>query len=225
MRNTRKDTLAPLYRRTRGEANQLAHNTNSLHSGRLTIKLAQGGRDAGEVWITFQSAANTVPCEHDFTRDCLTLATVLFASCRQSVRDGGSGDPPWHRNQHARSPLMLGTKRKRLKRKYGPSWWRCNFSERAWGSRMLLGSANLNGTLPASSICLVRSALFPDGCMRISMSCSLGVHVSMLAGAIVVASNSFPSCFCASRRGLPRTHASTQNQGHVDRPTFLTRHL
>ena len=73
MRNSRKDTLAPLYRRTRGEANQLAHNTNSLHSGRLTIKLAQGGRDAGAVWITFQSAANTVPCEHDFTRDCLTL--------------------------------------------------------------------------------------------------------------------------------------------------------
>ena len=32
-------------------------------------------------------------------------------------------------------------------------------------------------------------------------------------------------CFCASRRGLPRTHASTQNQGHVDRPTFLARHL
>ena len=73
MRNTRKDILAPLYRRIRGEANQLAHNTNSLHSGRLTIKLAQGGRDAGEVWITFQSAANTVPCEHDSTRDCLTL--------------------------------------------------------------------------------------------------------------------------------------------------------
>ena len=101
---------------------------------------------------------------------------MLFASCRQSVRDGGTGDPPWHRNQHARSPLMLGTKRKRLTRKYGPSWWRCNSSERTWGSRMLLGSANLNGTLPASSICLVRSALFPDGFMRISLSCSLGVH-------------------------------------------------
>ena len=79
MRNTAKDTLAPLNRRIRGEANQLAHNTNSLHSGRLT---AQGCRDPGEVWITFQSAANTVPCEHDFTRGCLTLGNrvVRFLS-------------------------------------------------------------------------------------------------------------------------------------------------
>ena len=140
MRNTRKDTLAPLYRRIQGEANQLAHNTNSFHSGRLTIKLAQGGRDAGEVWITFQSAANTVPCEHGFTRDCLTPGNrvVRLLSAVRARRWLGR-DPAWHRNQHARSPLMLGTKRKRSKRKYGPSWWRYNFSERTWCSRMLLG--------------------------------------------------------------------------------------
>ena len=195
MRNTRKDTRAPLYRRVRGEANQLAHNTNILHSGRLTIKLAQGGRDTGEVWITFQSAANTVPCEHDFTRDCLTLGNrvVRFLS---AVRARRWLERPTLAQKPARTNLPdVGHQTEAVQTKTGPSWWHCNFSERTWGSRMLLGCANLNGSLPASSISLVRSALFPDGCVRISVSCSLGVHVSMLAGAIVVASNSFPSCF------------------------------
>ena len=139
VRNTRKDNLPPLYRRIRDKAKQLAHNTNSLHSGRLTIKLAQGGRDAGEVWITFQSAANTVPCEHGFTRDCLTPGNrvVRLLSAVRARRWLGR-DPPWHRNQHARSPLMLGTKRKRLNRKYG-SGGVAIFSERTWGFVHLLG--------------------------------------------------------------------------------------
>ena len=175
MRNTRKDTLAPLYRRIRGQAKQLAHNTNSLHSGRLTIKLAQGGRDAGEVWITFQSAANTVPCEHDFTRDCLTLGNRVVRLLSAVRVRRWLGRPTLAQEPARTKSLDVGHQTEAVKTKiWNQSWWRCKFCERTWGSRMLLGSANLNGTLPASSICLVRSALFPDGCMRISMLCSLG---------------------------------------------------
>ena len=112
MRNTRKDTLAPLYRRIRGEANQLAHNTNSLQSGRLT-----GCRDPGEVWITFQSAANTVPCEHDFTRDCLKLGNRVVRLLSTVRARRWLGRPTLAQEPARTKPLDVGHQMEAVKTK------------------------------------------------------------------------------------------------------------